>query len=100
VAEPIRFFLDQHMANAVANGLRRHGIDVVTAHEAGRCGIPDDEQLRLAAEEGRAVVTHDVDYLILAADFLGRGEPFSGVAFALPDKFARQADVGRDAKPC
>jgi hypothetical protein len=93
VAEPIRFFFDQHIANAVANGLRRHGIDVLTAHEAGRCGLPDDEQLRFATAEGRVLVTYDADYLVLAADFLSRSETFAGVAFAQPDKYAHH--IGR-----
>jgi predicted nuclease of predicted toxin-antitoxin system len=93
VSEPIRFFFDQHIANAVANGLRRHGIDVLTAHDAGRCSLPDDEQLRYATAEGRVVVSHDEDFLKWAADFLARGEAFAGVAFALPEKYVQ--NIGR-----
>jgi hypothetical protein len=43
VADEIRFYLDQHQSNALAAGLRAHGIDVLTAHEAGRCGTSDTD---------------------------------------------------------
>ena len=41
MAEPVRFYLDQHIASLVANGLRQRGVDVLTADEADRCGLPD-----------------------------------------------------------
>jgi predicted nuclease of predicted toxin-antitoxin system len=65
VADAIRFFFDQHVAGAVVRGLRRRGVDVLTAHEAGRCGIPDPEQLQFATENERVVMTFDPDYLAL-----------------------------------
>jgi hypothetical protein len=88
VADPVRFYFDQHMRKAVAAALRRRGVDVSTAHEAGRCGLSDEDQLRFATAEGRVVVTHDTDYLTLAADLAARGETFAGVAFCDAQKFA------------
>lgn len=73
MAEPLRFYLDQHIHGAIPSGLRQHGIDVLTAREAGRCGLPDADQLAFATSEERVIVTHDTDYLALAA---------SGVAHA------------------
>jgi hypothetical protein len=67
VADPVRFFLDQNIHGAVAGSLRMHSIDVLTAQEAGRCGLPDPDQLAFATAEERVMVTHDVDYLTLAA---------------------------------
>jgi len=61
VAESIRFFFDQHMWASVAKGLRRHGIDVLTAQDAGRCGIPDPDQLAFATVQERVMVTFDTD---------------------------------------
>ena len=46
-------------------GLRRRGIDVLTAQDAGRCGTPDPDQLTFAAAEGRVLVTFDTDFLAL-----------------------------------
>lgn len=85
MADAIRFFFDQHMPNAVAGALRRHGADVLTAHEAGRCGLTDEEQLRFATAEGRAVVT-------LAADFLQHGEAFAGGIFCHPDEYGHDVE--------
>jgi hypothetical protein len=67
VVEPIRFFFDQHIPFAVANGLRQRGVDVLTAQEARRCGLPDTDQLRFATAQRRVMVTFDRDYLLLDA---------------------------------
>jgi hypothetical protein len=48
VADPIRYYLDQHVQGAVVSGLRQHSIDVLTAQEAGRCSLPDPDQLGFA----------------------------------------------------
>jgi hypothetical protein len=37
----ISFYLDEHVARAVALGLRRRGIDVLTVQEAGSAGESD-----------------------------------------------------------
>lgn len=65
MAEPVQFFFDQHFPAAVAHGLRQRGIDVLTAQEAGRCGLPDPEQLAFATAQERVVATFDPDYLAL-----------------------------------
>lgn len=67
MAEAISFYFDQHIPSAVTMGLRQRGIDVLTAHEAGRCGLSDADQLQFAAAQGRTIMTHDPDYLELAA---------------------------------
>jgi len=90
VADPVSFFFDQHMPSAAADGLRRHGADVLTAHEAGRCGLPDEKQIRFATAADRVVVTHDEDYLVWAADFLGRGEAFAGIVYCDLDKYLKR----------
>jgi predicted nuclease of predicted toxin-antitoxin system len=62
----IRFHLDEHIAKAVANGLRRLGIDVTTSADAGLLGASDPEQLAYALAEGRVFFTQDSDFLALA----------------------------------
>ena len=78
MADSVRFFFDQHIDPAVAAGLRRRGIDVLTAQEAGRCGIDDPEQLAFATVENRVVVTFDRDYLALNS----AGIRHAGIAWA------------------
>jgi hypothetical protein len=83
VAEPIRFYFDQHMQGAVAHGLRLHGMDVLTAQEAGRCGLPDPDQLAFATAEDRVMVTFDTDYLALHRS----GVPHAGIAWCPQQKY-------------
>jgi predicted nuclease of predicted toxin-antitoxin system len=61
----IRFQFDEHIPYAVAQALRRHGIDVLTASEAGLLHTPDAEILVRSRAAGRVVVTQDRDYLRL-----------------------------------
>ncbi len=45
--EQLRFYLDEHVPNAIAQGLRRRGVDVLTVQQAGRAGLTDSAQLPL-----------------------------------------------------
>ena len=80
----MRFYLDQNIHGGTAPGLRAAGIDVVSAQEAGRCGLPDADQLAFAAAEGRVLVTFDQDYLVLHA----AGTPHTGIAWCRPTKYS------------
>ncbi len=75
--DEVRFQLDEHVARAVAQALRRRGIEVVTAVEAGLVGAPDAEHLSRAHAEGRVFVTHDRDFLRLHQ----HGQQHSGIAY-------------------
>jgi predicted nuclease of predicted toxin-antitoxin system len=58
--------LDEHVPPVVARELRRRGLSCFTIQEAGRRGLSDDDQLRLASEEGLAFVSYDADFSELA----------------------------------
>jgi predicted nuclease of predicted toxin-antitoxin system len=60
--EQIEFYLDEHIHSAVAEGLRRRGVNVLTVQAAGRTGMSDREQLAFALSEGRVMVTMDSDF--------------------------------------
>jgi len=62
-----RFYLDEHIAGAVAEGLRRRGLDVLTLTEADMLGASDAQPFAFAREEGRMIGTHDDDVLLRAA---------------------------------
>lgn len=64
---PLRFHLDESVDHAVARGLALRGIDATTTTEAGLLGATDQEQLDHAIYSGRTLVTHDRDFLRLAA---------------------------------
>jgi len=74
----VRYYLDEHVAEAVATGLRNRGIDVLTLSDAEMLGASDREHLSYAYEEGRVLVTYDDDFLRLA----DQTEEHAGVAFA------------------
>ncbi len=73
----MRFQLDEHIPNAVAQALRQRGIDVLTAHEAGLLGRRDYELLAHAHAAGWVMVTHDADYLRLHS----QGVDHTGIAY-------------------
>jgi hypothetical protein len=76
-AEPIRFFFDHHMWRAVTVGLRRQGIDVMTAEEAGLAEDDDPVLLSFATAERRMLMTFDRDFFALH----NRGVPHAGIAW-------------------
>lgn len=78
----LRFYMDHHVPAAVTGGLRRRGIDVLTASEDGASEWPDDRILHRALELERIVFTMDQDFLALAADCWRSGREFGGVVFA------------------
>lgn len=77
MGEPVCFYLDEHIPSAVAEGLRQRGIDVRTLVEADRLGARDEEHLAHAREEGLVLVTHDDDFLRLAAE----GASHAGIVY-------------------
>ncbi len=44
----IKFYLDEHVPKAVAKGLKRRGVDVITVVEAGLRGATDEKHLESA----------------------------------------------------
>ena len=63
----IRFHLDEQVSHAVAEGLRRLGIDVTTTTDAGLRGAEDMDQIAFGLAQGRVLFTEDDDFLVLAA---------------------------------
>lgn len=57
MSDPICFALDEHIAPAVAAGLRRRGVDVTTSQETELLGASDERQLAHATTHGRVFVT-------------------------------------------
>ena len=63
MARNIRFHLDEHVNPAIADGLRRRGIDVSTTADAGLRGADDTEHIAFGLAEGRVIFTNDHDFL-------------------------------------
>lgn len=67
MARTILFHLDENCHRAVAEGLRRRGVDVATTPEAGLLNATDDEQLAFCQAQARVLFTQDRDFLRLHA---------------------------------
>jgi hypothetical protein len=80
---PIRFHLDEHVHPGVAQGLRRRQIDVTTTIDADLLGAEDTDHMTFARTQGRVIVTHDEDYLVLNQ----QGVSHTGIAYCAQDKY-------------
>ncbi len=63
MVEKIKFHLDENVRNAVAQGLRRRGIDVTTTPEQSLISVSDETQLKFAISQNRVIFTQDTDFL-------------------------------------
>ena len=70
--------MDEHVARAATEGLRRRGVDVLTAQDAGMLGADDEQHLAFAPRECRTIFTQDADFLRLHA----ASHPHSGIVYA------------------
>ena len=83
MADPIQYFVDQHYPAAVTQGLRRLGINVLTAQDAGRCGLPDSDQLVFATAQERVLASFDSDFRALHQS----GITHAGIAWCPQQKY-------------
>ena len=77
----IRFHLDENCHRAIAEGLRRRGVDVAMTPEGSLLNATDDEQLAFCQAEGRVLFTQDHDFLRLHAG----GISHPGIVFCAKD---------------
>ena len=77
----IRFHLVENCSRAIAEGLRRLGVDVTTTPQVGLLGAIDEERVAHALAEGRVIFTQDQDFLRINA----AGVPHAGIAYCAKD---------------
>ena len=75
-----RLYLDEDILPELARVLRARGEDVVSAHDVGKLGISDGDQLAYATELDRAIVTSNAaDFIRLAGEWFSLGRPHAGI---------------------
>jgi hypothetical protein len=74
--------MDHHVSAAIARGLLRRGIDVLTAEDDGTADWDDDRLLERATDMGRVVFTQDDDFLAIGYDWQRSSREFAGIAYA------------------
>lgn len=90
----LKLLLDVHIAPEVAPALQRQfpGLDVKSIHETDWAALPDEVLLELLDQEGRVLVTRDVNTVPLHCKTrLASGKTFAGVIYA-DSKRLRQTD--------
>jgi predicted nuclease of predicted toxin-antitoxin system len=78
----LALYMDVHVPAAITRGLRRRGVEVVTAQEDGTTRLEDPDLLDRASTLGRILFTRDEDLLAVAAERLRGGKTFASVVFA------------------
>lgn len=74
--------MDVHVPAPITLGLRRRGVDVLTAQEDQSATLPDNELLDRATALGRVLFSRDDDLLVEAQTRQAGGSFFAGVIFA------------------
>ena len=79
----IRFHLDESVQLKIVKPLRARGIDVSTPKDAGLLSAPDEAHLFYGQADGRVVVAHDDDYLVLHENSFAH----AGIAYSHQGKY-------------
>ena len=79
----LAFYMDHHVHRSITEGLRRRGIDVITAFEDGREEEDDEALLERAVALDRILVSQDDDLLRIATHWQRSSREFPGVVYAI-----------------
>ena len=77
----LQLYMDVHVKAAITAGLRRRGIDVVTAQEDGGAYLEDVALLDRATVLQRVLFSQDDDLLAMARECQAKGEFFAGLIY-------------------
>jgi Domain of unknown function (DUF5615) len=77
----LKLYMDVHIRQAVTDGLRRRGVDVLTAQEDNAARLSDDELLDRAMALGRGLFSQDEDLLREATYRHRSAEVFAGLIY-------------------
>jgi predicted nuclease of predicted toxin-antitoxin system len=77
----VGLYMDVHINRAVTLGLRRRGVDVLTAQDDAAQQLDDAEWLDRAGTLNRVVFTHDDDFLAECSRRQQAGEHFAGLVY-------------------
>jgi len=92
----IRLYFDEDsMRRALVEALRKRGIDILTALEAGTIEEPDGDQLEYATTRGRVIYSFNVaDFCQIHGQWLTKRKSHAGIILARQ----RQYSVGEQMR--
>jgi predicted nuclease of predicted toxin-antitoxin system len=87
----VRLLLDELFSPEIASQLVKRGHDVVAvAADPGLVGLPDEQVLEWATDQGRCLVTENVkDYEVLRRAAAAQGKAHAGLLYSGPRRFPR-----------
>jgi hypothetical protein len=77
----LRLYMDVHVKAAITAGVRRRGIEVLTAQEDGSTRFEDTEQLDRATALAHVLFSQDDDFLAMARQRQSSGVFFAGLIY-------------------
>jgi hypothetical protein len=85
----VRLYCDEDsMRHALVSALRKRGIDVLTALEAGTTEQTDEQQLTFATAQGRVIYSFNVgDFCHLHSQWLAARRSHAGIVLAQQQQF-------------
>jgi hypothetical protein len=94
---PLRLYLDEDAQEAaLAEGLRHHGLDVLTARDAGMTQRSDDDYLEFSTQESRTLFSFNIpDFRKLHAKWIAEGRPHAGIIVAQQQRYSVKEQIRR-----
>ena len=90
---------EDSMRNALVLALRKRGVDILSALEAGTVKEPDDRQLAYAATQGRAIYSFNVgDFCRLHSQWLAEERSHAGIILAQQQQYSIGEQIRRLVK--
>lgn len=93
----LRFYFDTHIARAVADQLRRRGVDVTRCEEVGMAEADDEVLLQYATDQKRIMVTLDADFLDLDQQWRQTDRAHGGI-MKVDQRYQGDAQIGHLVK--
>jgi hypothetical protein len=86
----IRLYVDEDaMDEDLIYALRAHGVDIITALQAGMIERDDKEHLDYATAQGRVLYSFNVrDYYRLHMEYLSQGKSHAGIILARQQRYS------------
>jgi predicted nuclease of predicted toxin-antitoxin system len=74
-------YVDECVNHGITSGLRKKGMDLVTAQEHGQKSTDDEILLQTATSENRLLLTSDPDFLRIHNKWMAAGKSHAGIVF-------------------
>lgn len=86
----IRLYFDEDaMDSDLVRALRLRGVEILTAHDAGRINVPDDKHLIFALTNEMSLYSFNVsDYMTLHSSYLADGKEHAGIILAQQQRYS------------